>query len=174
MGYHHFSFPTFFIFTFCKNYFSFIHIIHFILSILNKIPIHHQKKSHSFLEKKKKGTFCSLKRKKRKRKKKELFLHLWRSSHLASFNNLHKRRSSQFSILTEIQRRRFENNNITKKEILCAYLPSCFFINPLAKSKQMTTNATPAVDPRIIATVFPIFPPVVSLPILDKTKISLL
>ena len=33
-----------------------------------------------------------------------------------------------------------------------------FFINLLAKSKQMTTNASPAVAPRNIDTVFPIFP----------------
>lgn len=39
------------------------------------------------------------------------------------------------------------------------YLPSCFFIKPLAKSRQMTRNPTPAAPPNIIATVLPVFCP---------------
>ena len=39
-------------------------------------------------------------------------------------------------------------------------IPSRFFIKPLANSKKMTRNPTPAAPPTIMATVFLVFCPV--------------
>ena len=53
------------------------------------------------------------------------------------------------------------------------YIPSCFFIKFLANNKNMSRNPTPAAPPKIIATVFPVFPdPKINQPQSKKTRLN--